>query len=209
MSKYLDIHQRVRTYLKASNVTFTDQLVIDGVNAGLSALMPWLPNKKVASCLTSGSLVSLPDGVYLVDALYLPESSYWLKHLSIKTGPSENLAYPSWFEYPNGYVSLSDDSIDGKYVDVYYFTNWTEITTSGSNTDNLETPPFANLALIYYAASYCLASGAMQSSQLRQFNTKIDSGTPEDNPLKEMSIVMMQRFMNEVKTFPPLEKAQR
>jgi len=209
MSKYLDVHQRVRQYLKVSSITFSDQLLLDGINAGMKAIVPWLPKKKVAQCLTSGSMVALPDDVYLVDALYSPDNSYWLPHMTIRSGPAPSASLPMWMEYPNGYISLTSENLDGKYLDVYYFSDWVEATTTGSATESLDTPSFADLAIVYYACSYCLVSGAMQSSQLRQFNTKIDSGNPDDNPLKEMSIVLMQRFMNEVKLFPPIEKAQR
>lgn len=209
MSKYLDIHQRVRDYLKASAVTFPDKMILDGINAGMKAVLPWLPKRKVATCITSGSYVELPDDVYLVDALYSSKDAYWLKHLSLKSGPAIKIEQAMWIEYPNGFVTLTSDTYDGSYIDVYYFAPWIEATTSGSLTENLDTPSFADLALIYYACSYCLGSSAMQSSQLRQFNTKIDSGSPDDNPLKDMSMVLMQRFMNEVKTFPLIERAQR
>lgn len=209
MSKYIDVHNRVRLYLKASAVTFSDQLLLDGVNAGLKAILPWVPKKARATIVTSGSDISLPNDVYLVDAVYDSSDGKWLKHHSLRPGDVSGGAYAQWVEYPHGHLTLSLDTYSDRSLDVYYHTTWTEITTSGSDIENIEAPAFVDLALIYYASSYCLASAAMQSSQIRQFNNKMDSGNPEDNPLKDMSNVLMQRFMNEVKLFPQVEKAIR
>jgi hypothetical protein len=155
-------------------------------------------------------LLELPSDVYLVDAVMDESENFFLKRLSMAPGPVGNASYPEWFEYPSGYVTLSLESTAESYK-VFYFTNWNEVVTTGSGTssDMMDTPPFTDLAIVYYAISYCLGSAATQTSQLRQFNTKIDSGNPEDNPLKEMSVMMMQRFLNEVKLMPSIEKARQ
>lgn len=209
MSKYIDIHQRVRTLLKGGAGTYSDALILDGINAGLNAILPWLSKRAVEQgiVVTSGSLIDLPDDVYLVDAVYSQTDGSWLKHWSITPGatlPSN----PLWVEYPSGFLTLTSDCTD-EVMDVYYYTTWTEVESSGSAVDNLDTPPFADLAIIYYATSYVLASSAVSAAQLRQFNTKIDSGSPDDNPLRDSSNMLMQRFMNEVKLFPALERAQK
>jgi len=184
-------------------------MILDGINAGINAIMPWLPKREVQSIVvTGGSLIELPSDVYQVEAVYSRSDNYWLEELAIKPGSLGSPSVPKWYQYPSGFITLTLDRAD-ETMDVYYFTNWQSITTSGSPTENLETPQFVDVALIYYACSYCLASGAMQSSQLRQFNTRIDSGNPEDNPLLQMSNVLMTRFLNEVKMFPKIERSQR
>lgn len=210
MSKYIDIHQRVRSLLKGGTGTYPDLIILDGINAATNAILPWLSKRAIEKgvVVTSGSLIDLPDDVYLVDAVYSVTDEKWLRHWVINptlgTFPSD----PMWIEYPNGYLTLSIDCTD-EVMDVYYYTTWTEVDTSGSASDNMDTPPFADLAIIYYATAYVLASSAVSAAQLRQFNTKIDSGSPDDNPLRDTSNMLMQRFINEVKLFPSLERAQK
>ena len=195
--------------MKATAVTYTDALIMDGINAGCKAILPWCSKRAVETItVTSGSLIELPSDVYLVDALYSSQDSIWLKRFSIKGGVNISTMHPAWYEYPTGKITLTLDTYDGLPVDVHYLTCWNEIETTGSPTTEMDTPSFTDLAVVYYAVSYCLASAATQTSQLRQFNTKVDSGNPEDNPLKEMSALMMQRFLNEVKLMPTIERAQ-
>lgn len=210
MSKYTDIHQLVRTFLKGGTGTYSDQVILDGINAATHAVLPWLSKRATQKgiVVTSGSLVTLPDDVYLVDAVYSQTDEKWLRHWGINPSINTLPLDPMWIEYPNGFLTLSLDATDD-VVDVYYYTSWTEVTTSGSALANMDTPPFADLAIVYYAASYVLASNAVSAAQLRQFNTKTDSGSPDDNPLRDTSNMLMQRFMNEVKLFPSLERAQK
>lgn len=213
MSKYIDVHQRLRTFLKGSSGTYPDQILLDGINSATVAILPWLPKEMTANgiIVTSGSLIKLPDDVYYVDAVYSVTGEQWLKHWSINPGATSargTVVVPQWVEYPEGYLTLSCDYSDNT-VNVFYHGLWTAATTTGSATENMDTPSFADLAIIYYAASYVLNSSAVSSAQLRQFNTKIDSGQPVDNPLKDMVNLLMQRFMNEVKLFPAFERAQK
>lgn len=209
MSKYIDVHQRVRTLLKGSAGTYSDALILDGINAATNAILPWLSKRAIEQdiVVTSGSLIELPDDVYLVDAVYSKTDGKWLKHLSITPGITLSSG-PLWIEYPHSRLTLTSDYTD-KSVDVYYYAKWFEVESSGSAIDEMDTPSFADLAIIYYATSYVLVSSAISAAQLRQFNTKIDSGNPEDNPLRDTSNLLMQRFMNEVKLFPALERAQK
>lgn len=196
--------------MKASSVTYTDELIMDGINAACKAILPWCSKRAIETVtVTSGSLIELPSDVYLIDALYASQDAIWLKRFSIKSG----LAFPTalspvWYEYPSGKITLSLGTYDGVPIDVHYFACWSEIESAGSPLAEMDTPSFSDLAVLYYAVSYCLASAATQTSQLRQFNTKVDSGNPEDNPIKEMSVMMMQRFLNEVKLMPTIERAQ-
>ena len=213
MSNYIDVHQRLRNFLKGSTGTYPDSILLDGINSAMIAVLPWLPKERVANgiTVTSGSLIELPDDVYYVDAVYSVTEGQWLKHWSINpnaTSARGTVVVPQWVEYPEGYLTLSCD-YSGNIVNAFYHGLWTEVTTTGSDTAKMDTPSFADLAIIYYAASYVLSSSAISSAQLRQFNTKIDSGQPVDNPLKDMVNLLMQRFMNEVKLFPAFERAQK
>lgn len=233
MTKYLDIHQRVKLFLAGSvTVDDLDDLVLNGINAALIALLLYLPNRKATKISidsigdTSPSFftVKLPSDVYQVDSVFDNFDKIWLKHLVIKGGDVlEASQVPSWFEYPQGYLSLTPKRLDDRLNDIkdlviFYFSNWDYIvaTQSGNTTIEpyddasdieLQTPPFADNAIVYYACAYCLTSSATNTSSLRQYDTRIDSGTPTDNPVKDIANLMMLRFSNEVKTFPVIEKA--
>lgn len=227
MSKYLTLHQRVVAILNSAvqpNIGDLDSLVLESINSALTAIVPWLSKKSIATLEidrsglpenTSFPIVKLPSDVCQIVSIYDPTDRVFLIPFSIDKNvigiPLSSTEYPLWWEYPMGYISLTPERLLEKpeisQLVILYTTTWNQIEDVGEThpwndqTLLMETPNYADNALIYYAASFCLMTASASTSSLRQYDTKIDSGTPTDNPIKDMSNLLMQRFLNEVKLF--------
>ena len=124
----------------------------------------------------------------------------------------ENVWANSWFLYPHGYITFSMDLSATEKMTVFYSAYWTHITEADETTElsgesvQLEPPNLANEAIALYAASYCLINQANQAASIRTYNTKVDSGTPTQNPAKEMSQYLLQRYQYELDKLPKMDK---
>lgn len=124
----------------------------------------------------------------------------------------ENVWGNSWFLYPKGYITFVMDLVESEKMTVFYSAYWTHITEADETTElsgeyvELEPPTIANEAIALYAASYCLLNAANQTSNWRQYATKVDSGQPENNPAKQMSQYMLQRYQYELDKLPKMDK---
>jgi hypothetical protein len=103
----------------------------------------------------------------------------------------------AWYLYPSGTITFLNAIQSG--VRIYYSTFWTMLS---DDSDVLDTPVFLQNAIAYYAASQCALAKSGQSASIRQFNTKVDSGNPDDNPLLQQSNGFMKRYQIEMATVP-------
>jgi hypothetical protein len=186
---------------------YDDADIYDGLSAAHRAILPWVP-KQLVSTITSGSdgvTHTLPGGIYRIDAvldkdtdIVIPKGALYPSAYRGNSVAGQN----SWVDYPTGYLSLLYENTNG--VTVYYQGYWNMPTTSGSGADDfvLEVPDVALAGIVFYACSVCLIPRAVTSASIRQFNVKIDSGDPTDNPLQELSDYFLKRFMQEMKMMP-------
>ena len=107
----------------------------------------------------------------------------------------------SWF-YLNGTLSFGSDLGD-KGAKIYYIASW---DLPDDETDTLEPPDNTLGAIVFYACSYCLLQQAAGISTIRQYNTRVDSGQPTDNPTNEMSNFFLRRFDIEMSRLPLMTK---
>lgn len=99
--------------------------------------------------------------------------------------------YPRESEYsPVSMTTLrvGDDSLTT--VEIVYDKLWTELV---DDADIVPVPLWLEEALTFYAASSALAHLASASGDLSQWDTKIDSGNPEHNPLLKLSDFYQKR----------------
>lgn len=186
--------------------SYSAELLKDSIHAALDAITirMWKPltfdiggglNYKV---LPDGFLSV--EGVYdLTDAIYLPQMSLIANQESL-LGIEAN----AWSLYPHGRISFINDlGEDG--ATVYYSSTWSK---PEAPDDVLEPPESSITAICLYAASYCLLNKAAGSADIRQYNTRVDSGNPNDIPQKTMSDFFYRRFELELQRLPTMEKGQ-
>jgi len=116
--------------------------------------------------------------------------------------PGGNLIYAPMKFQPGGYRSDSSDmptfwvwgnklhfetAITGE-IDLYYFAYWPDVTYRLQDDEQVEIvngdiliPAWAELPLLHLTAASILQPLAVESARNREYNTKIDAGTPDDN----------------------------
>jgi len=176
-------------------------LLTAAVAAALDAILPWYWKRKTLA-LTGGSTVyGLASDHWRMEAVLDLQSGKFLPTVLPSVSNSWGEGYMDnngWLEYPSGSITFSA-SIPTDGATIYYHALWVKPVY---DTDNLEVPDFLVAALCFYVASYCCVPKAYNSANIRQYGTRVDSGTPEDNPLMSMSNNYMKRFELEMSRVP-------
>jgi hypothetical protein len=115
------------------------------------------------------------------------------------------LAEQSWVEYPEGHITFMQP-LSTSGAKLYYSGMWAK---PALDADSIEAPAITHVGIVLFAASYCLLSKASASANIRQYNTKVDSGIPIHNPEAEMSTYFLRRFEAEMNRHPSRAKGQR
>jgi hypothetical protein len=179
---------------------YTAELLADGVNAALIALTTrqWKNSFVDVAGDATTYTADVPDGLLEIEGIYDEYYKQFVPRVNfLVNGTQFNTWVNSWYISPTGTIRFLNAIKAG--VRIFYSTYW---TVPSDDDDDLETPNFCDNALVYYAASHCALSKASQSASIRQFNTKVDSGTPEQNPLEQMSIQFIKRFEREMSIMP-------
>jgi hypothetical protein len=210
MTTYDEIHQRIlRALNDASGKTYDDSLVYDGIVAAHDAILPWVP-KQAMSILTTGSdgiSIILPSDLYEVMALFYPTAGVFIPRANLVAFTRRSQDYANdWIEYPSGQLTLSVEIDQSEELKLYYLAYWPAPANESDTSYVIQVPREAHQGMIYYACSHCLVPRAVNSASIRQFNQRVDSGNPEDNPLKAESEWMLNRFFQEMKLMPPYVK---
>lgn len=180
------------------------KILEDGVKAALAAAAHKIWKPATLEIAEGVSTVTLPDDFIDVEGIRDNTTGKLLSSLPLKV----NSDYESgWINFPYGYLAFSAALADGGLM--YYSAMWSVPVEDGyGNKDSYEMdmPLFLVPAVTYYAAAYAFFQRATQSAVIRQYNTKIDSGTPIDNPLLEMSKTFMMMYETELKRLPTMTK---
>jgi hypothetical protein len=115
-----------------------------------------------------------------------------------------------WMEYPRGHINFgitpTSVTLDGSTAErtfrVFYQTRWPK-PDDAEDMDFVFTFPQSALAgVLYWAAAHCLVPFSNVSAQIRQFNTRVDSGNPEDNVLEKSAKFLRGLFLDEMNRQP-------
>jgi len=111
----------------------------------------------------------------------------WLTPVFISPGSTWSELTPDayttprgYWEWPTGYLRLGFLAAAGSTLTLYYYAYWPKPTGDDSL---LYVPRWAELALAYLVGAYAQHPLGVQASNIRQWGTKPDTGTPESNPL--------------------------
>lgn len=171
--------------------------VIDATNAALNALVVYEPKLSVAHIEGDGELASFP----------LPDDFYWYSGFFKADGSRIEVLWPANSDYllptgeyialmyPSGQVTFTPRLSAGEHLTLYYYARWAKVTDENSV---IEPPAHWLNALAYYATAELLIADALIAAGVRQYNTRIDSGNPEHNPVHKQVLAMRAMFMEEV-----------
>lgn len=155
----------------------------------------------------------LPSDLIDVESVWSTRVGAFLPKSVLRIGNKlENVWGNAWFLYPSGKITFIADLNSEERLTVFYSAYWTHVSEADEESDlsgnytQLEPPNTCLEAISLFAASYCLLSQANQTAMIRQYDTKVDSGTPIQNPIKEMSQYMLQRYQVELDKLPKMDK---
>jgi hypothetical protein len=187
---------------------YSASLLLEGVCAGVDAILPWIP-KALEALLTGDGTTqayALPAGLYRIEAVYDQQANILMPEGMLAAGNAwGSLTEQRWLEYPGGFITFMKP-LASPGARLYYTGMWTK---PALDADAIEPPAITHIGIVLFAASYCLLSKASASANIRQYNTKVDSGVPIHNPEAEMSTYFLRRFEAEMNRHPARAKGQR
>jgi len=210
MSTYAELVQKVGRLISDPDIsTYSEEIYWDAICAAHDAILPWLPNYQ-SVLLTSGSsgVYTLPSNVYEIQAVQISDGKY-LNRATLTAGTTRaaSLSDCDWIENPKGFLSLSyTDNTDP--VTVHYHGFWSKPPTPNANTFVIAVPACGHMGMVYYAASIVITPVIVDTSTLGPFKQRIDSGTPQMNPMKDTSEWFRVLFLQEMKMMPPFQKSR-
>jgi len=187
--------------------------LLAGIHAALDSVLPWMckHNVLLLTSSTDGYTFTLPSDFYQIDGI--TSSSYFANNTTVygTFSPMEtfrareipNTDDNFWILYPHGKIVFSKKIDLTAGAKAFYSATWAKPTT---DITELETPEYAMTALSFSAASIVLLTKAVSGANIRQFNTKVDSGTPEDNPILKVSTYYQRMFDICVQRLPVLPR---
>jgi hypothetical protein len=185
---------------------YHEDLLLDAVCGSLDAILPrvWKPS---TDTITGGAIQhQLPSDIFEIQAIWDDTLSMFLDPAVLAAGePSASVSGNGWYQFPHGHVSFYSELGDNGGT-LMYAATWVK---PAAESDTIESPAYSHLAMTYYAASYTLLSKATSAAELGAYRTRIDSGTPEHNPVRDISTYFLQRFEMEMERMPTITKGSR
>jgi len=184
-------------------------LLQDAVHAALEAITTrvWKRSKTTILTTTDPAVedtyqFTLPTDLLDIEAVYYHSVGQFIPQLDMKVGNQfASGAGQAWILYPEGQITFTNEP--DASLDIYYSALFTLPT---DDDDVLDCPRAALTAVAYFAASYCRIPDASSAASIRQYNTKVDSGQPTDNPVAEYSDWLLKRYEAELQRLPMMKK---
>jgi hypothetical protein len=179
------------------------ELLKDAVHAGLDAVLNRLWKSSKFSITTAGSEFDAPTDLIEVEAVREVTLNVLLPRLNLTAGGIfTDRSGNAWTNYPEGKITFANPILASS-IEVFYSAAWAKPTLEA---DVFEVPAIAHTAVLLFSASYCLLSESAGAARLRQYNTRVDSGNPTDNPLENLSTLLLKRYEVEIQRIPQKQK---
>jgi hypothetical protein len=217
MTTLADVKQRVIRLLgeevgntypdPVAGTNTSSELLTDAVVAAISALASryWKRAILAIEADPDATSVDVPEDLIEIEGIYdteiggfIPKAYFQIGETLL--GTNQNV----WTDFPTGTITYSQPMAEGG--NIYYSAEW-EIPTADDSV--IEPPSFCLSYITLYATSFVQLKNANAQAELRQYGTKVDSGTPVMLPAKDMSDYFMKRAELEAQRLPLLEKGLR
>lgn len=106
--------------------------------------------------------------------------------------------------WPENKITLQFTPGNGTSILMHYFRIWDEPVDDDSV---LKIPRWMEQPVAYMIAAYSMDPDSLQSSEIRQWNGKTDSGTPEQNTLQKQAKFFMENARRIFLSVPPQDRA--
>ena len=194
--------------------TFSEELLVWAWNAAQRHFTHHTPRQHIDSPLvveSDGRTVILPEDYFDMGRLYDPTSDVWWQSMQWQPGgyynpTSETKAYAVW----GNKLRLYEDVSESNSYELWYYAYWPDVAYGGDISavveDKILTPAWAECALLHLAAAFALQPLAVQAAKTRQWNMKLDSGTPIQNSRAEEAWDLYKWYTVLIAQHTPLER---
>jgi hypothetical protein len=208
--KFEDFRAMILNTLKADeDSTYSDELIHEATCLAIDAILPWIPKAALTTITADGLLdrFPLPADCYAIEAIQDVTTGTFVEKDLIQPGKMRNSAQGdrnlfTWLEFPRGSLYLSKVLDQGREIRVYYTAYFNKPSTKDDLDFELETPRYALAGMLYWACAHCVIPFSTSAAQVRNWNQKIDSGKPTDNPLEANARFYRQLFIDEMTRVP-------
>ena len=148
-------------------------------------------------------VVTMPGDFMQINGVYVPSSGHYLEQFGVLPGGSYDSI--GWFEWPKGTLRVIGPAED-LGIAVMYYGYYPEVTDEEVDLDgdpvSIPIPNWAIYPVACLAAYYAHIPESVARSDLSQWNTKIDQGNPEHNPLMKQALFLWDRYFAEISKWP-------
>jgi len=198
-----------------AGTAYSAALLNDGVCHALDAILAWVPDRSYYDIAGDGVKRSfdLPDNFYEIEAVIDKVQGNIIARAVFAPGQyfgTTMHASNTWRLTTDDKITFAQIPTSDETFEVWYTRYWDHpAVAEGENPSDqdLPVPAWVDCALAYAATAYCLIPTAIASSDVRQWNTRVDSGTPEENPVMRTVDWLYKQFINEMNTNPRHPKA--
>jgi len=184
---------------EARDRTYTQPQRISAWNWAQRLLAQHTPQEKTVLPTVDADSRSaiLPPDCLGIRRIYDADEERWMRPMpssairagSIRYEDDELAQYYLW----SGKLYFMQSFETAHSLTMYYWAYWPEVMYEVVDEEiilthnSIYTPPWAELALCHLTAASCLIPGAIDAAVQRQYNIRIDSGTPLDNSRAAMA----------------------
>lgn len=148
-------------------------------------------------------VITMPDDYMQVNGIYVPAEGYYLEQFGVL--PGKGYESVGWLEWPKGTIRIIGASEDVSLA-VLYYGYYPELTDAEEDEEGdpiiVPIPNWAITPIACLAAYYAHIPESVSRSDLSQWNTRIDQGNPEHNPLMKQGLFLWDRYWAEVSKWP-------
>lgn len=210
MATYSELKGRVQRLVDDTleDQVYADELYLDAIQNAFMAILPWVPKTGKATLTADGSKVEfdIPVDLFEVEAVIDSSDGQVLPKGQLVPGKyfgDSNQGAATWVLFPNGKITFSEAPSED--IVLYYLASWT-LPTITSGNGAMEPPDYATTGITLYAAAHVILPTGVSITELRQFNTRIDSGNPEHNPVQKAADYLLKLFLSEMNRLPRYQK---
>lgn len=214
MTTFEMLQGRIRRMVNdTEGIVYSFDYLMDAMNDALDAILPWQPKLGISTITGDGTTTtfSLPSLCYDIDAIVVRTSGESIGRFVFAPGSffsSMTTTKNLWTYSPANQVTFANPITSGEIYDIHYLQPWTKITDSSMLPNAIDAPEWTVPALAIYAVSKLLVSASLDTSNLAQYKTRIDSGDPEDNPLQKSITYLLKLFTQEMNRHPRYQRSQ-
>jgi len=146
--------------------------------------------KVVLSIGSDGRSAILPPDSLGVQRIYNADTQRWMRRMPVQMDTDrrmEDAELGQWWVWGGTLYLEQTFKTTSADLTLYYYAYWPDVeykSVDGKEEvveNDIITPPWAEIALCHLTAAQCLVPGSIEAARLRQWNIRIDSGTPIQN----------------------------